>query len=90
MADAVLLSVVMERTALSTQAGSDIPCLRAVVITPVPIGLVRIRISPGDGSGVCINAFRIDDACDRITEFHLGIANAMPAHHNASCLDHLR
>src|SRR5207244_8948158 len=44
---------------------------------------------PWHGSGVRINAFRIDETCDRIAEFHFGIANGVPADHNAFCFRHL-
>ena len=40
------LSVVMERMASATHAGSAFPCFKAVVMTPVPMALVRMRSSP--------------------------------------------
>ena len=88
--DAVRLSVIMDRTAFSTQSGLALPFFKAVVITPVPIGFVRIRASPAIGAPICKYAIRVDESSDRVSEFDLGVANTVTPDYDAACLGHLR
>ena len=42
-----LVEVVIDAMAASIHAGCALPCLRAVVMTPVPMALVKMSASPG-------------------------------------------
>ena len=74
---------VIDAVAPATQATSAWPCFKAVEITPVPMGLVKIKISPGRAPTFFQIRLRMDHASDRVAEFQFIVANRMSANDGA-------